>query len=222
VKGCYALIVCALYGLKSTRAAWCAHIAATMEELNFISSLADPDVWLRPAQQHNGTTYYEYVLIYTNDFLCISTDPKKILDSIGTHFKLKPKSIKTPEVYLRANLGHLVLPNNPSKQQWLMSSTNYVKQAVANVEKDLDEIGKRLSTKIKSPMSSNYRPALDVSPLLDAERANYFQSQTGVLRWTYFMSTKVSTILWSHRHVLARYCCTFLLRKFYRCTGRPC
>jgi hypothetical protein len=64
-----------------------------------------------------------------------------------------------------------------------MSSTNYVKQAVANVEKDLNEVGKCLSTKITSPMSSSYRPELDVSPVLDAERANYFQSQIGVLRW---------------------------------------
>jgi len=127
-----------------------------MEELHFISCLADPDVWLRPAQKHNGTKYYEYVLIYTNDFLCISTYPKKILDSIGMHFKLKPKSIKMPEVSLGANLECFMLPDNPSKQQWSMSSTNYVKQAVANVEKDLDEIGKHLSTKIASPMSSNY------------------------------------------------------------------
>jgi hypothetical protein len=148
MEGCYALIVCALYGLKLSGAAWRAHLAATMEKLHFISCLADPDIWLRAAQKHDGTTYYEYVLIYTNDFLCISTDPKKILDSIGMHFKLKPESIKTPEVYFGANLGRFTLPNNPSKQQWSMSSTNYVKQAVANVEKDLDEVGKRLSTKI--------------------------------------------------------------------------
>jgi hypothetical protein len=115
--------------------------------------------------------------------LCISTDPKKILDSIGMHFKLKPELIKTPEVYLGANLGRFTLPDNPSKQQWLMSSTNYVKQAVANIEKDLDEVGKFLSTKISSPMLSNYRPELNVSPVLDAECANYFQSQIGVLRW---------------------------------------
>jgi hypothetical protein len=127
MEGCYALIVCALYGLKSSGAAWRAHLAATMEELHFISCLADPDVWLRPAQKHNGTNYYEDVLVYTNDFLCISTDPKKILDSIGMHFKLKPESIETSEVYLGANLGHFTLPDSPSKQQWSMSSTNYVK-----------------------------------------------------------------------------------------------
>jgi hypothetical protein len=47
---------------------------------------------------------------------------------------------------------------------------------VANIEKDFDEIGKRLSTKITLPMSSNYQPELDVSPVLDSECANYFQS----------------------------------------------
>jgi hypothetical protein len=64
-----------------------------------------------------------------------------------------------------------------------MSSTNYVKQAVANVEKDLDEIKRGLPNKVSSPMSTKYRPEMDVSPLLNAECANYFQSQIGVLRW---------------------------------------
>jgi hypothetical protein len=172
-----------LYGLKSSGAAWRAHLASTMQELNFISCLADPDVWLRPAQKADGTEHYEYVLIYTDDFLCISSDPKSILDSIGKHFKLKPDSIKPPDHYLGANIAPFSLPDNPTKERWSMSSTDYVKQAVKNVERDLHEIGRALSNRASSPMSTSYRPELDVSSILDPDRANYFQSLIGVLRW---------------------------------------
>jgi hypothetical protein len=182
-EGCYAIIVQVLCGLKSSGAAWRAHLTATMEELMFTSCIADPDVWLRPFQNEGGLEYYEYVLIYTDDFLCISDDPKKILDTIGKHFKLQSESIKIPETYMGANLGHFSLPNKPDKPRWSMSSTNYVKQAVANVEKDLSEIKRGLPNKASLPMSTKYRPELDVSPVLNAERANYFQSQIGVLRW---------------------------------------
>ncbi|MFN9980135.1 MAG: hypothetical protein ACK53Y_09490, partial [bacterium] len=32
-------------------------------------------------------------------------------------------------------------------------------------------------------MQTNYRPELDVSPLLDPEQANYYMSLIGILRW---------------------------------------
>lgn len=32
-------------------------------------------------------------------------------------------------------------------------------------------------------MQSNYRPELDVSPVLDPEQANYYMSLIGILRW---------------------------------------
>jgi hypothetical protein len=32
-------------------------------------------------------------------------------------------------------------------------------------------------------LSSGYRPEIDVSPELDAQRANYYQGLIGVLRW---------------------------------------
>jgi hypothetical protein len=40
-----------------------------------------------------------------------------------------------------------------------------------------------LRKRTPSPMESNYRPELDVSPVLGPEKANYYQSQLGILRW---------------------------------------
>ena len=64
-----------------------------------------------------------------------------------------------------------------------MSSDIYVKRAVSDVERELELIGEKLVTKAVTPMSSAYRPELDVTPELDARRANYFQGLIGVLRW---------------------------------------
>ena len=52
----------ALYGLKSSGAAWRAHFAADVRDMGFESSLADPDhVWMRAALKSNGFEYYEYI-----------------------------------------------------------------------------------------------------------------------------------------------------------------
>jgi hypothetical protein len=43
--------------------------------------------------------------------------------------------------------------------------------------------GVKFSKQAKTPMVSSYKPELDSSPELDAEKANFYQSQEGVLRW---------------------------------------
>jgi hypothetical protein len=47
------------------------------------------------------------------------------------------------------------------------------------------KIGKRLPSKVPTPLSNGYRPELDVSPLLGDEEANYYQQLIGVLRWAF-------------------------------------
>jgi hypothetical protein len=44
-------------------------------------------------------------------------------------------------------------------------------------------VGKQLKKKVVSPLASGYRPELDASPELDENRASYFASLMGVLRW---------------------------------------
>ncbi len=48
-QGRSVLIMRALYGLKSSGAAWRAHLANTLHQLGFSLCLADPDVWYHPA-----------------------------------------------------------------------------------------------------------------------------------------------------------------------------
>jgi hypothetical protein len=64
-----------------------------------------------------------------------------------------------------------------------MSSTNYTKKAIKEVEHELKQVGKFLPTKAPTPLTGGYRPELDVSDELDAKRQNYYQGIIGVLRW---------------------------------------
>jgi hypothetical protein len=47
-------IVRALYGLKSSGACWRNDMAETLRKAQFVSCVADPDVWMRPAVKING------------------------------------------------------------------------------------------------------------------------------------------------------------------------
>jgi hypothetical protein len=68
------LIVRALYGLKTSGAAWHSQLNETLRAMDFIPSMADPDVWIRPASKPNGFAYYEYLLVYVDDVLILSHD----------------------------------------------------------------------------------------------------------------------------------------------------
>ena len=183
-EGRYAIIVKALYGLKSASASWRSHLAHVLEhELEFQSCLADPDVWIRPAVKADGEQYYEYLLVYTDDLLAISLKPRAILDVIDAHFKLKPDSIGKPTRYLGATISQHYLPDDPTKPRWASGPDQYVKEALANVEAWLADRDAKLKSKAPSVLPSGYRPELDVSELLPDEEASWYASQIGVLRW---------------------------------------
>eukprot|EP00978_Attheya_sp_CCMP212_P017809 scaffold47969_cov55-Attheya_sp.AAC.2 len=55
-------------------------MAEKLDDMGFKSSYADPDVWLRLATKANGEECYEYVLMYVDDILVLSIDPRAILE----------------------------------------------------------------------------------------------------------------------------------------------
>jgi Reverse transcriptase (RNA-dependent DNA polymerase) len=177
-----AIIVRALYGLKSSGAAWRSCLAEVLrDQLGYQPCRADNDVWLRAAQRSDGSRYYEYVLVYTDDILSVSCDPNAVLTSLDQHFLLKPGSIGPPTQYLGASVGKYKFPGGD--ECWYMGSDQYVKEAIRNVSTWLEKRDMRLKTKASSVLPSNYRPELDVSPLCSDEDANYYMQQIGVLRW---------------------------------------
>jgi len=137
-EGRPAIIVRALYGLKSSGARWRDHFASILRQLGFKSSKADPDVWLRKAKKPNGAFYWEYILCYVDDVLVIGHEPQTTMSSISQYVTFKPGSVQSPTNYLRANISQCTVMEGDDtlsgKQVWTMSAQEYIKQAVDEVE----------------------------------------------------------------------------------------
>ena len=175
------LVVRALYGLKSASFSFRSYMAEKLTNLGFQSTMADPDVWLRAASKGDGEQYYEYVLMYVDDILAISCDPKAILEDVQRTFKLKNDKIEPPEFYLGAKLQEKPINN---MKCWTITSQDYVKAAIKNVEEAIKTKGRRLpTTNIETPMNNTYTPELDVTAELDGEDITFYQELIGVLRW---------------------------------------
>jgi Reverse transcriptase (RNA-dependent DNA polymerase) len=162
--GKIAVIVKALYGLKTSAFAWREHLSHTLESsLEFSHCLADNDVWMRPATKMDGTEYYQYILVHTDDILVVAEDPLAIINLLDQHYVLKPGSIGIPTQYLGAEVGHYHLPDRPERPVWYMGSEKYIKEAIRNVKQWLSERDRILKGKAPSVLPSGYRPELDAS-----------------------------------------------------------
>jgi hypothetical protein len=59
----------------------------------------------------------------------------------------------------------------------------FLKETIRNLELDLKKIDKRLPGNKPTPLSSGYRPELDVSAPLDDDYVSWYQKLIGALRW---------------------------------------
>ena len=84
-----------------------------MDHLGFEFSKADTYVWMRRSTLGDGETpYYEYVLLYVDDYLVISDQAEYFIRSeIGKYFRLKEESIGDPGQYIGGKLRKFILDN---------------------------------------------------------------------------------------------------------------
>ena len=181
-EGKHFLVVKALYGLKSASFSFRSYtMAEKLASMGFQSSLADPDVWLRAATKSDGDVYYEYVMMYVDDILALSCDARAILEEMQGTFKFKNDKIESPAYYLGAKLQKK--PIN-GFECWTITSQDYVKAAVKNVEETIKKKGRKLPTaNVDTPMNITYSPEMDVTKELNADGTTYFQELIGVLPW---------------------------------------
>ena len=59
--------------------------------MGFKSSIADPDVLIRPATKPDGEQYYEFTLVYVDNMLAISQDAVSVIRKVTEKFKLKKR-----------------------------------------------------------------------------------------------------------------------------------
>jgi hypothetical protein len=123
------------------------------------------------------------LLIYVDDILAVSHQPKVLIDAIGEYYKVKPDSDLEPEIYLGANVEKVQMLDG--REVWATSPRDYVKNAIKIVESLLEEDGEGyvLKNKVKNPFPMNYRSELDVSDELGSELSSHYLQLIGIARW---------------------------------------
>ena len=118
--------------------------------------LADPVLWIRKAINDDGCEYYEYMLLYVYDSICISRRPREALEEVNNYFPMKALSIGPPNIYFEAKVGKVHLPNGVESYAIIMSQ--YVQEDVNNVEKYLHDRGLALLKKLLTPLLYELQP----------------------------------------------------------------
>jgi hypothetical protein len=171
-KGKTALIVRALYGLKSSGASWRAHIADTLSNMVFVPSPGDPDVWMRQAfNQMTKAADWEYLLVYVDDLLAIGMEPRVTLNILESDYNYVLKDFGPPTRYVGASIGTYDIDDHT--QCVFMSPDQYVANAITVVQANLQKHNTKLNS-IRSdvPMTPGYHPEVDTSDPLDADATN--------------------------------------------------
>ena len=117
--------------------------------MNFTSSQADPDVWIRSA-----ATHYDMVLVYADDILVFAKDPKTTMNELGKLYELKPESVHESDICVGANMEKVQLPDG--KVEWSMGSKMYVKNTIRVVEALItkDDPEAKLKSTARNPFPS--------------------------------------------------------------------
>ena len=68
-----------LYGLKYAGTSWNKALSTTLSNMNFEPSRADPDIWVRMSTNSRGEKYREWRVLYVDDSIVISKEPKAIM-----------------------------------------------------------------------------------------------------------------------------------------------
>ena len=137
---------------------------------------------MREAVKSDGTQYWWYVLLYVDDCLVVPENGEKVLSNeIDKYFTFKKTSIGLPKVYLGCKMSLVELENGA--KAWAFSSSQYVQEAVQNVESYLKEQDLKLTAHAGAPFSTDYRPEIDENSELEPVDAAYYQSLIGILWW---------------------------------------
>jgi len=180
-EGKWFIVVRALYGLKSAAAAFRAFMAEKLDNAGFKSSMADPDVWMRPARKPDGEEHYEYILMYVDDMLSISINAKQNLVDLQTGtVKYKKGKIEEPETHLGLKLAKKEIDE---RSCWTITSVDYINAALKTLEQGLEGRIWKIKNKATTPMQSSHAPELDDTKELEGYDINFYQEIIGILRW---------------------------------------
>ena len=157
-----------------------------LREMGFVGSRADPDFWMKPASKPDGTEYCQHLVCYVDNVADTMENPKESLDEIGRRFTIKDGSVKEPDICILVQMSrsgtwqnqkNLERLDGPGHQQ------NIQNKPLQMLKWNLMQLTNNCQQKVTTPLTSGYRPELDQSRELNAERLNDFQGLIGILQW---------------------------------------
>ena len=116
---------------------------------------------MREATRPTGETYYKDIMCYVYDILCISHNDRQTTGDTQKNTKLKNDNIEEPYFYLYAILNK---KENNGRIVWTMTSHDYIKNAIDNLENQLKNKGLKSNALDVTPMAMGYQPEFDSYP----------------------------------------------------------
>jgi hypothetical protein len=135
--------------------------------------LVDPDVWYCAETKEDGFEYYAYVLVYIDDIHVISHDASATMQALSNLYCLKD-GFSPPMRHLGATIKKWRIFGDEKPNHWGHSLEEYIRQAIANVEKELSYLNHQLSGRISTLMTLGYRPKQYYSRFLADQAVNYY------------------------------------------------
>lgn len=137
-----------------------------------LQTKADSDFWMKDCGSR-----YEYMAHYVDDLLIFSKDPMKIMDELKEDYALK--SVGVPEYFLGGDIEEL----DPSWHKEGIKTSLSAKTYAHNIVEKFEKLFQSEFRKYKTPMSEEYHPEIDESPLLDASDISVYRGLIGSANW---------------------------------------
>ena len=174
-EGKNVLIVRALYGLKTSGAAFRSKLAEDIRRMGYKPTMGDPDVYIKGRMKSDGFKYFEYLVVYVDDIICVSEHPEEFMKALSELYKLKD-GWHEPKTYLGMNLSL-------TDKGWLISVDKYIGNVLATMSDKAFKRDMSIPKNCKSPLPSGYQPEIDDTDLVLDDDINWYQGMVGTLRW---------------------------------------
>mgnify|MGYP005847236111 CR=1 FL=1 len=163
----------ALYGLRSSGKMFRESFADTLLDFGFSQCYADPDVWIRDANDK-----YEYVTTWVDDLLVAMKDPKSFMDSLqAPPYNYKLKGVEEPKYHLGGDFFR------DSDGTLCYGAQTYIKRMVTTYKRTYGTEPK-YPKRGMTPMLKGDHPELDNTESCTPDEVQQFQSLIGALQWT--------------------------------------
>jgi Reverse transcriptase (RNA-dependent DNA polymerase) len=169
LQGQLLVIDYALYVLRTSGACWHDRLADAFRDMGYFQCKADTDLWIKDCGTH-----YEYVLVYVDDLMCISTHLELFFQYLTETYNFKLKGVGEPYYHLG---GDFFCDSDGTF--FARGAASYVKKMVANYDVMFGE----KPTKYSSPMIPKDHPELNLTQELHENGIKQYQSLIGALQW---------------------------------------